>query len=83
LQNWLPQSWFAGKLEGGFALDLLRKDVAAALDAGRTMGVPMPATALAYQLFTATSGEGHGKHDYSSVATFYERAAGTNIAKTK
>jgi 3-hydroxyisobutyrate dehydrogenase-like beta-hydroxyacid dehydrogenase len=81
LQNWLPQSWFAGKLEGGFALDLLRKDVAAALDAGRTMGVPMPATALAYQLFTATSGEGHGRHDYSSVATFYERAAGTNIAK--
>ncbi len=87
LQNWLPQSWFAGKLDGGFALDLLRKDVAAALDAGRTMGVPMPATALAYQLFTASSGEGHGRHDYSSVATFYERAAGTaiaqNIAKTK
>ena len=81
LQNWLPQTWLSGNFEGGFALDLLRKDVAAALDAGRTMGVPMPATALAYQMFTASSGEGHGRHDYSSVSTFYERAAGTDIAK--
>jgi len=81
LQNWLPQTWLSGKFDGGFALDLLRKDVAAALDAARAMGVPMPATALAYQLFTAVASEGHGRHDYSSVSTFYERAAGTHIAK--
>jgi len=81
LQNWLPQTWLSGNFDGGFALDLLRKDVAAALDAARTMGVPMPSTALAYQLFTAASSEGHGRHDYSSVSTFYERAAGTHIAK--
>lgn len=81
LQNWLPQMWLAGNFEGGFALDLLRKDVAAALDTARALGVPMPATALAYQLFTAVSGNGHGKHDYTSVSTFYERAAGTEIAK--
>ena len=81
LQNWLPQTWLSGNFDGGFALDLLRKDVAAALDAARSMGVPMPSTALAYQLFTAASSEGHGRHDYSSVSTFYERAAGTHIAK--
>ena len=40
----------------------------------------MPASSLAYQLFTATSGEGHGRHDYSSVATFYQRAAGVDVA---
>lgn len=80
LDKWLPQTWLAGTFQGGFALDLLRKDLAAALDAARTMGVPMPASSLAYQLFTATSSEGHGREDYSSVATFYQRAAGVDVA---
>ena len=80
LDKWLPQTWLGGTFAGGFALDLLRKDLAAALDAARTMGVPMPASSLAYQLFTATSSEGHGREDYSSVATFYQRAAGVDVA---
>ncbi len=81
LQNWLPQSWLAGSHAPGFALDLLRKDLAAALDSARAAGVPMPASALAYQLYTASSGEGHGQDDYTSVATFYERAAGVTVRK--
>jgi len=81
LEKWLPTTWLSGSFAGGFALDLLRKDVAAALDAARAMNVPMPATSLAYQLFTATSGEGHGRDDYSAVATFYERAAGVPPTK--
>ena len=36
LEQWLPKTWLAGRFEGGFALDLLRKDLAAALDAART-----------------------------------------------
>jgi 3-hydroxyisobutyrate dehydrogenase-like beta-hydroxyacid dehydrogenase len=81
LEKWLPTTWLAKEPAGGFALDLFRKDLTAALDAARAMGVTMPATALAYQLFTASSGEGHGQDDYSSVATLYERAA--NVAPTK
>ncbi|HYZ15225.1 MAG TPA: NAD(P)-dependent oxidoreductase [Candidatus Acidoferrum sp.] len=76
LQNWLPQSWLAGSSAPGFQLDLLRKDLAAALDAARAMGVPMPASSLAYQLYTASSGEGHGRDDYTAVAQFYERSSG-------
>ena len=79
LQHWLPQSWLAGSHAPGFTIDLLRKDLAAALDSARALGVPMPASALAYQLYTATSGEGHGRDDYSSVATFYEHAAGVDV----
>jgi 3-hydroxyisobutyrate dehydrogenase-like beta-hydroxyacid dehydrogenase len=41
LQNWLPQSWLAGSHKPGFMLDLLRKDLAAALDSARAMGVPL------------------------------------------
>ena len=81
LKNWLPQSWLAGSHKPGFALDLLRKDLAAALDSGRALNVPMPASSLAYQLYTAASGEGHGRDDYTSVAEFYERAAGVHVRK--
>lgn len=83
LDKWLPQTWLSGSYSGGFALDLLRKDVAAALDAARTMGVPMPSTAQAYQLYTAASGEGRGRDDYSTVAEFYQRAAGTRVTLPK
>ena len=79
LEHWLPTTWLSGTFDGGFALDLLRKDLAAALDAARAMGVSMPSSALAYQLYTAASGEGHGRQDYSSVATFHERAAGVDV----
>jgi 3-hydroxyisobutyrate dehydrogenase-like beta-hydroxyacid dehydrogenase len=75
LDQWLPKTWFAGSFEGGFALDLLRKDLSAALDAARAVKHSMPATALAYQLYTARSAEGDGALDYSAIAKSYERIA--------
>ena len=57
LEKWLPKVWLAGTFEGGFALDLLRKDLAAALDAARAANLPMPATGLAYQLYTTRSSQ--------------------------
>jgi 3-hydroxyisobutyrate dehydrogenase-like beta-hydroxyacid dehydrogenase len=79
LEKWLPQTWFAGKRAGGFALDLLRKDLSAALDTARQMGLAMPATGLTYQLYTAASGAGHGREDYSAVSAFYEELAGVRV----
>lgn len=73
LEQWLPKTWFAGTFEGGFSLDLLRKDLAAALEAARALGHPMPATGLAYQLYTSRSAEGDGALDYSAIAKGYER----------
>jgi 3-hydroxyisobutyrate dehydrogenase-like beta-hydroxyacid dehydrogenase len=81
LDKWLPTTWLSGSFAGGFALDLLRKDLAAALDAARSLGVPLPSAALAYQMYTAASGNGHGRDDYSSVATFYQDAAGVDAAE--
>jgi 3-hydroxyisobutyrate dehydrogenase-like beta-hydroxyacid dehydrogenase len=75
LDQWLPKTWFAGTFEGGFALDLLRKDLSAALEAARAAKHSMPATALAYQLYTARSAEGDGALDYSAIAKSYERIA--------
>ncbi len=77
LEQWLPKTWLAGKLEGGFALDLLRKDLAAALDAARVADYPMPATALAYQIYTSRSAMGDGALDYSAVVKSYEWIVGS------
>jgi 3-hydroxyisobutyrate dehydrogenase-like beta-hydroxyacid dehydrogenase len=76
LEKWLPKTWLAGTFEGGFAMDLLRKDVAAALDAARAARLPMPATGLAYQLYTNCSALGDGALDYSAIAKAYERNCG-------
>jgi len=76
MEQWLPKTWLAGKFDGGFALDLLRKDLAAALDAARVADYPMPATALAYQIYTARSAMGDGALDYSAVVKSYERIVG-------
>ncbi len=78
LDQWMPKTLFAGNLEGGFAIDLLRKDLGAALDAARVMKTAMPSTAFAYQLYTAQSAGGDGALDYSAVAKFYERLVGPN-----
>ena len=72
LEQWLPKTWFAGTFEGGFALDLLRKDLAAALDAARAENLTMPATGLAYQLYTSRHMQGDGSLDYSAIARSYE-----------
>ena len=80
LQEWLPKTWLAGTFEGGFAMDLLRKDLAAALDAARAEKFPMPATGLAYQLYTTRSAEGDGALDYSAIVKTYERNAGCEAA---
>jgi|SRR5579872_316510 len=77
MEQWLPKTWFSGTFEGGFALDLMRKDIRAALATARDLGTPMFMLALAEQLYQSASSEGHGREDYSSVAIQYERAAGT------
>jgi 3-hydroxyisobutyrate dehydrogenase-like beta-hydroxyacid dehydrogenase len=79
LQEWLPKTWLAGTFEGGFALDLLRKDLAAALSAAASMDYPVPATGLAYQLYTTRSAQGDGALDYSAIAKSYERIVGNQI----
>lgn len=80
LSEWLPKTWLAGSFEGGFALDLLRKDLAAALDAARAFKHPMPATGLAYQLYTNRSAQGDGALDYSAIVKTYERNNGSEAA---
>ncbi|MDQ2817065.1 MAG: NAD(P)-dependent oxidoreductase [Candidatus Eremiobacteraeota bacterium] len=80
LERWLPQFWFNGaQHEGGFAVDLLRKDLAAALKAADDLDVPLPISKASLQRFDEAAAAGLGSKDYSAVAQPYERAAGVKV----
>ena len=79
MQNWLPRTLFSGDLRGGFALDLLMKDLNAALLSAREFGVPSFAGALAQQMYALARTGQDGRLDYSVVARLYEEAAGISL----
>ncbi|HUP27287.1 MAG TPA: NAD(P)-dependent oxidoreductase [Chloroflexia bacterium] len=79
LQHWLPKTLFTGDVSGGFALDLLMKDLSAALSWAAELKSPTFGGAIAQQLYRLAQLDGHGRHDYSSVATVYEQAAGVEL----
>jgi 3-hydroxyisobutyrate dehydrogenase-like beta-hydroxyacid dehydrogenase len=81
MQNWLPRTLFTGDLSGGFSLDLLMKDLAAALQSARELGLPAFGGALAQQLYAMARAEHGGKLDYSVVARLYEQATGVTLRR--
>lgn len=83
LANWLPKTAFTGSYEGGFALDLLLKDLRAALAAAEELGVPTLGGALAYQMYRLMQREGHGREDYSVLLHWWEEATGVSFGPTE
>jgi 3-hydroxyisobutyrate dehydrogenase-like beta-hydroxyacid dehydrogenase len=79
LQSWIPKTLLAGKLDGGFALDLLMKDLTAALRWAGEMGLPTFGGSMAQQLYRLAQADGSGKMDYSVVAQIYERAGDVQL----
>lgn len=83
MDKWLPNNMLVDKYDVGFALELMQKDIGAALSASRDMGVPMMMTALAFQLYGTMKGLGEGRSDYSAVSKLYQDAANVTIATAK
>ncbi len=78
-ENWLPKTLFREDFEGGFALELMRKDIGLALEVGRELDVPLPEAALAYQIFTQAKGLGYAREDMTAVSKLYQQAANVNL----
>jgi 3-hydroxyisobutyrate dehydrogenase-like beta-hydroxyacid dehydrogenase len=53
--------------EAWFDVSMMQKDVLLALEMGRELSVPMPATALANEMLTAARGMGFGHRDFAAL----------------
>ncbi len=65
----------------GFKIDLHFKDLGLIMEAGRSLGVPLPTTALVQELFSALRVKGRGQMDHSGVITVLEEMAGVTVGK--
>jgi 2-hydroxy-3-oxopropionate reductase len=66
----------------GFRIELHQKDLNLALSSARQIGLSLPNTASAQQLFNACAANGHGKLDHSAMVKALELLAGFEIGRT-
>ena len=64
----------------GFRIELHQKDLNLALQSARQIGVALPNTATAQELFNACAANGHGKLDHSAMVKALELLAGHEVA---
>ena len=69
-----------GDFRPGFKLKLHHKDLKIALDIGNDFGVPLLATSLVYQVYSALKIAGNGDYDHSSIITFIEGLADFQVS---
>jgi 2-hydroxy-3-oxopropionate reductase len=69
-------NYLAGTYNPGFKIDLHYKDLGLIMESGRALGVPLPATAVVQELFSALRVKGRGGLDHSGVITLLEDLAG-------
>ena len=65
----------------GFRIELHQKDLALALSGARALGVSLPNTANAQELFNACSADGGAKSDHSAMVKALEKLANHPVAK--
>jgi 2-hydroxy-3-oxopropionate reductase len=65
----------------GFRIELHQKDLNLALQGARAMGVSLPNTATAQELFNACTANGGAKWDHSGMVKALERMANHEVAK--
>ncbi|MGH7066285.1 MAG: 2-hydroxy-3-oxopropionate reductase [Acetobacteraceae bacterium] len=63
----------------GFRIRLHEKDLSLALSAARDLGLALPNTAIAQQMFQAAAANGHADSDHSALITGLELLAGRKL----
>jgi len=71
-------NYIAGTYNPGFKIDLHFKDLGLIMESARTLGVPLPATAVVQELFNAIRVKGRGGLDHSGIITLLEDLAGAS-----
>jgi 3-hydroxyisobutyrate dehydrogenase-like beta-hydroxyacid dehydrogenase len=62
-----------GNFAPSFPLRLMHKDLGLALELANQLGVPLPATAAAREIYNAVKGDAKEDVDYAAVARFWQR----------
>jgi 2-hydroxy-3-oxopropionate reductase len=76
------ESMIAHNFQPGFRINLHRKDLGIALDAGKSYNVALPATAQVNQMFTAMAASGFGDLDHSALLKHIEAMAEHEVGQT-
>lgn len=63
----------------GFAVDLQYKDLELALETAKSMGVPLPVTAVSQQVFEMARAKGLNKEDVSAIIKVWEDLTGVQV----
>ncbi len=71
-------NYVANSYKPGFKIDLHFKDLGLIMESARALGVPLPATAVVQELFSALRVKGRGGLDHSGVITLLEDLAGVS-----
>jgi 2-hydroxy-3-oxopropionate reductase len=67
----------------GFRIELHSKDLNLALEGARSLGVALPNTAIAQQLFNSCAGNGGAREDHSALVRALERMAGHEVGSSQ
>jgi 2-hydroxy-3-oxopropionate reductase len=65
----------------GFKIVLHKKDMQNVLNAGSSLGVPLPLSAQLLEMFKSLVSSGNGELDHSGIVKFYEKISGIEIAE--
>jgi 2-hydroxy-3-oxopropionate reductase len=76
------ESMIAHNFQPGFRINLHRKDLGIALDAGKSYNVALPATAQVNQMFTSMVASGFGDLDHSALLKHIEALAEHEVGQT-
>lgn len=75
----LPNFILKGSFDPGFAIDLQYKDLELAIATAKKMGMPLPMTNIAQQVFEMARAQGLGKEDISAVIKVWEEMMGALV----
>ena len=70
-----------GNFNPGFRINLHIKDLNNALDAGHSVGAPLPLTASVMEMMQWLKATGHEGEDHSSLVRYYEFLADTDVRR--
>ena len=69
------------RFDPAFSLKWMHKDMTLMLESARRLEVPLPATAVVHELFTAGLALGYGEEDFASAIRVLETLAGVEVTE--